>query len=50
MATTMAADDNDNKVDGDGAMGNDDGAGGTGDDPPPLPWCEPNTQLKNMCF
>ena len=27
MATTMAADDNDNKVDGDGATGNDDGAG-----------------------
>ena len=32
MATTMAADDNDNKVDGDGAMGDDDGAGTTGDD------------------
>ncbi len=32
MATTMAADDNDNKVDGDGVTGNDDGDGATGDD------------------
>ena len=31
MVTTMAADDNDNKVDGDGAMGDDDGDGATGD-------------------
>jgi hypothetical protein len=22
----------------------------TMDDPPPLPWCELNTHLKNMCF
>ncbi len=32
MATTMAADDNDNEVDGDGAMGDDDGDGAMGDD------------------
>ena len=32
MATTMVADDNNNEVDGDGAMGNDDGDGATGDD------------------
>ena len=32
MATTMAADDDYNKVDGDGATGEDDGTGATGDD------------------
>ena len=32
MATTMAVDDNDNKVDGNSAMGNDDGDGATGDE------------------
>ncbi len=32
MAKTMAADDNDNEVDGDGATGDDDGNGATGDD------------------
>ena len=32
MATTMAADDDDNEVDGDGATGDDDGDGATGDD------------------
>ena len=32
MATMMAADDDDNKVDGDGATGDDDGTGATGDD------------------
>ncbi len=31
MATTMAADDDDNEVDGDGATGDDDGDGATGD-------------------
>jgi hypothetical protein len=32
MATTMAADNNDNEVDGDGATGDNDGDGATGDD------------------
>ena len=32
MATTMAADDDDNEIDGDGATGDDDGDGATGDD------------------
>jgi len=32
MATTMVADDDDNKFDGDGVTGDDDGAGVTGDD------------------
>ncbi len=32
MATTMAADDDDNEVNGDGATGDDDGNGATGDD------------------
>jgi hypothetical protein len=32
MAKTMAADDDDNEVDGDGATGDDDGDGATGDD------------------
>jgi hypothetical protein len=31
MATTMAADDDDNEFDVDGAMGDDDGDGATGD-------------------
>ena len=32
MASTMAADDNDNEIDDDGATGDDDGDGATGDD------------------
>ena len=32
MVTTIAAEDDDNEVDGNGAMGNNDGNGTTGDD------------------